>query len=267
MYCISFCIGQELNLTLLERFLKQEHKCRAVRHKGVLEVELADDGLLFYFGNGTLISWRLKRYQCAVWLERALPFSTNALPVDSIIKDEFSFQVGGKTSVKPHDFFDIDCLVLEEDSNEVKLGISYGLSQSIKLNYYEQRLERLIAKSKPMMKTIKNNSFKKISMRQLQQAISEQLIEKSELNLTSNFLYQPSFLWQHPSLEPLFLLIEEYMDIEKRISALNKRLDTLNEIHDVILNYNQTMHSSRLEVIIIVLIMLEIIFYILNLHF
>lgn len=267
MYCISFCIGQKLDLAALEKTVRVNCNQNLMRKKGVLAISLENNANIFFFQNGTMVSWQLKRYQCTPWIELATPHCQQPMAAKTILKDEFSYQISDKTTISPHDYFNIDCLTLEEDCDDIKLSISYGLSQSIKLNFYESRLERLISESMPMMETIKQKSFRKISKRTLQKAIARQLIEKSELNLISNFHYQPSFFWQHPNLESFYHLTANYLDVKERITTLNKRLDVLNEIHDVVLSYNETLHSSRMEIIIIVLIAIEIIFNVLNFHF
>lgn len=267
MYCISFCIGQKTDLFLLEKNLRQHQSHQVNKYKGVLSFILPDDKQLFFFEIGTMVTWNCKRYESLKWLKKALVYTSNPLPIKEVVQDEFSYLIGEQTIIKPHQTSNIDCITLKDNSENIKLSFSYGLSQSIKLNFFEQRLEKLIAKSRPMMEIIEKKSFKKISKRSLHKAIALQLIEKSELNLMSNFQYQPAFFWQHPTLESYYHLIGGYMDVEKRGDTLNKRLDVLNEIHDVILSYNETLHSSRLEIIIVILLMIEIVFGVLNFHF
>lgn len=266
MYCISYCVGNELNLNALDGYLRRGEQGEIYRHRGLLQLSLARGSqLIFFFSNGTLISWNIKRFAMKEWLQELKPFVL--MPLAHHVKDEISYSLASKTEISPHGYFDIDCLKLENDSIEIKLSLSYGLSQSIKLQSYEHRLEHLIQKYTPMIETAKYNKVKLVSRRSLRKVIAELLIEKSELNLISNFLYQPMYFWQHPNLEVFYSLIENYMDIEKRITALNTRLDILNDIFDVINSYLETKHSHRLEVIIILLIAIEIIFNLLNFHF
>lgn len=267
MYCMSFCLGQKTDLLSLEKNIRQKDCYDTKKYKDVLSLYLPNNKYIFIFDNGTLVTWGLKRYQCIKWLKAVAGFTCNALPIAEVVQDEFSYLIGDKTGIMPHQTFNIDCITLKESTESIKLSFSYGLSQSIKLNFFEQRLESFIAKARPMMEIIEKKSFRKISKRSLHKAIGLQLIEKSELNLTSNFHYQPAFFWQHPTLESHYHLVEGYMDVEKRGDTLNKRLDVLNEIHDVVLSYNETLHSSRLEIIIVILLMIEIIFGVLNFHF
>lgn len=266
MRCFSYCLGNEFNLNALDNYLKRHARYHITRYRGVIQVELKEQNqLIFFFSNGTLVSWNLNQKDTLYWLELSKPFIQS--PLLSYSRDEFSYRISDKTTIKPHRYFNVDCLTLEEDSQELKLSIAYGLSQSIKLNSYELRLERLFQTYTPIIEEVKKVKIKPISRRKIHKIIAEILVEKSELNLVSNFLYQPVFFWQHPTLERYYTLMEEYMDIEKRVTALNQRLDTLNDIFDVLHSYLDNQHGHFLEVIIIVLIAIEIIFNLLNLHF
>jgi len=62
-------------------------------------------------------------------------------------------------------------------------------------------------------------------------------------------------------------MLEHYLHIQRRVKAINHRLDTLNEIFDMFHHYLDNHHAHVLELIIIALIAIEIIFGVLNLHF
>ena len=103
-----------------------------------------------------------------------------------------------------------------------------------------------------------------IGRRQIQQVIAEILGAKSEMNLISNFLYHPKYFWQHPILEEHFIMLERYLHIQRRVNAMNHRLDTLNEIFDMFNGYLENRHGHHLEMVIIVLIILEIVIAVLK---
>ena len=187
-------------------------------------------------------------------------------PVSIIVHDEFHFQEGDKTTIEPHDYFDVDCLSLEDDSDELKVSLSYGFSQSVKLQYFETILEALIEKNNPMIQSLSHTGRMLVSRREIQQIIGEILGAKSELNLISNFLYHPKYFWQHPTLEEHFTMLERYLHIQRRVHAINHQLDTLNEIFEMFDSYLNNRHGNRLEIAIIILIALEIAISVLNLH-
>jgi len=59
----------------------------------------------------------------------------------------------------------------------------------------------------------------------------------------------------------------KYLEIERRAEVLNKRLDIIKELFDMLANELQNTHANKLEWIIIVLIMIEVVFQVLQLVF
>lgn len=268
MECLSFCVAKSIDLTRLDNYFKTSSTIySSVKTRDVLKLNLHQNPqqTVFIFKNGTVVSWGIKRYEINDYLNVIKPLIDK--PVALLVHDEFHYQLGDKTSIEPHGFFDVDCLSMEDDSDELKLSLSYGFSQSVKLQYFETIIDALIEKYNPTIQSLSHKGEMPISRKQIQQAIGEILGAKSEMNLISNFLYHPKYFWQHPSLEDHFIMLERYLHIQRRVNAMNHRLDTLNEIFDMFNGYLDNRHSHNLEIIIIVLIMLEIMIAVLNFHF
>ncbi|KTD20917.1 Uncharacterised ACR, YagE family COG1723 [Legionella lansingensis] len=268
MECLSYCIANSIDLTRLDTYFKNSQLgYNSVRTRDVLKLSHRDTphALAFVFKNGTIVSWDIKRYQISTYLDIIRPFGDKL--VTFLVRDEFSFRIGEKTAIEPHGYFDVDCLTIDADSDELKLSFSYGFSQSVKLQYFETIIEALIEKYNPMIQSISNKGGMPISRNRIRQVIGEILGAKSEMNLISNFLYHPKYFWQHPTLEEYYTMMERYLHIQRRVNAINHRLDTLNEIFEMFNSYLETRHSHNLEITIIVLIAIEIIFAVLNIHF
>jgi required for meiotic nuclear division protein 1 len=267
MECLSFCIANAIDLTRLDQGLKSRLQGYSVhKTRDVLKLTISENNrfMIFIFKNGTVVSWGIKRHQISTWLELFKTFADR--PVSFSVHDEFSYQSANKTSIGPHDFFDVDCVFLEDESDELKLSLSYGFSQSVKLQYFETIIEKLIEKYSPLMQRLSHKGQMPIGRNQIQQVIGEILGAKSEMNLISNFLYHPKYFWQHPTLEDYFIMLERYLHIQRRVNAINHRLNTLNEIFEMFNSYLENRHSHHLELIIIFLIAIEIVFATLNIH-
>lgn len=268
MECLSYCIANSIDLTRLDNHIKSVLTgFTSVKSRDVLRLCHIDSptNSIFIFKNGTIVSWGVKRHAIQNYLEMIKPFGESL--INFLVHDEFSYQIAEKTFIEPHGYFDVDCLTIEMDSDELKLSLSYGFSQSVKLQYFERILEALIEKYNPMIQSLSNEGELPVTRKQTRQVIGEILGAKSEMNLISNFLYHPKYFWQHPSLEEYYTLMERYLHIQRRVNALNHRLDTLNEIFDMFNGYLDIRHSHSLEIIIIILITIEIIFAVLGIHF
>jgi uncharacterized Rmd1/YagE family protein len=268
MECLSFCIARTIDLSRIDNHFKSSaSEFTSMKTRDVLKLSSNRNKnyTIFIFKNGTVVSWGIKRYEINDYLNSIQLLINNPVPIS--VHDEFHYQFGEKTTIEPHDFFDVDCLTIEAESDELKLSLSYGFSQSVKLQYFETIIDALIEKYKPMIQTLSLTGEMRISRTQIQQIIGEILGAKSEMNLISNFLYHPKYFWQHPTLEEHFIMLERYLHIQRRVNAINHRLDTLNEIFDMFNGYLDNRHGHNLEIIIIILIILEIIVAVLNLHF
>lgn len=268
MECLSYCIANTLDLTRLDAYLKKTPGYQeVVRSRDVIKIrpEANQKSCLFVFKNGTVVSWGIKRHRVLPYLDLFKGFADKLISFN--VHDEFSYQIGSKVTIEPHDFYDVDVVTLDDDNDEIKLSFSYGFSQSVKLQYFETIIEALIEKYTPLIRSLTQKGDMPISRKQIRQVIGEILGAKSEMNLISNFLYHPKFFWQHPTLEEHFIMLERYLHMQRRVNAINHRLDTLNEIFDMFNAYLENQHAHSLEVIIIVLITIEIVFFVLNFHF
>lgn len=269
MECLSYCIADSIDLAKLDNHYKTTRAGYiANKSRDVLRLspENAEDVLVYVFKNGTIVSWGVKRHQIHSYIETIRLFANK--PVAFRVHDEFIYKISDRTFIEPHDYFDVDCLSMENGGGDLKLSLSYGFSQSVKLQYFETILEGLIEAYTPLIHGLsKKNTADKVTRHQIRRVIGDILAAKSELNLVSNFLYHPKYFWQHPTLEEHYIMLERYLHLPKRVNAINHRLDTLNEIFDMFNDYLEAQHSHHLEIIIIVLITIEIMFNVLNFHF
>ena len=268
MECLSYCVANSVDLTRLDNHYKTTLVGYvSVKSRDILKLSPCgtNNTLVFVFKNGTVVSWGIKRHHITAYLDTIRLFSDK--PISFPVHDEFSYQYGDKTSIEPHDFFDVDCLSIDTDSDELKLSLSYGFSQSVKLQYFETILEALIEKYTPLIQNLSNKGAKAVTRNQIRDVIIEILGAKSEMNLISNFLYHPKYFWQHPTLEEHFIMLERYLHIQRRVNTINHRLDTINEIFDMLNGYLDSRHTHNLEIIVIVLIAIEVVFGVINFHF
>lgn len=268
MECLSFCVAKTIDLTRLDTYFKNSvNEFCSVKTRDVIKLTPLKnkEQLIFIFKNGTVVTWGVKRYEVNNYLNTFKQLIDK--PVTILVHDEFHYQFGDKTAIEPHDFYDVDCLTIEDESDELKLSLSYGFSQSAKLQYFETIIDALIDKYNPLIQALSHDGEMPISRKQIQQVIGEILGAKSELNLISNFLYHPKYFWQHPTLEEHFIMLQRYLHLQRRVNAINHRLDTLNEIFDMFNGYLENRHGHHLEIIIIVLIAIEIIIAVMNIHF
>ena len=268
MECLSYCLGNSIDLAQLDAHFKINLQGYAVyRARDVLKLHsnAGDYSTIFVFKNGAVVSWGVKRYKTSNFLKMIKLFVDK--PIHFRVRDQLSYRLGDKTTIESHNYFDVDCLTIEAHNDEIKLSLSYGLAQSVKLQYFEIIIDALIEKYGPIIQNLSNTGKMSISRNKIRQIVGEILGAKSEMNLVSNFLYHPKYFWQHPTSEVYYTMLERYLHIQRRVNTINHRLDTLNEIFAMFNVYLENKHAHNLEIIIIVIITLETLIAVLNFHF
>jgi uncharacterized Rmd1/YagE family protein len=256
MRCVSFSTASAFELTGLANSFKRKgyivRQFRDVVH--VTTTKKPAD--IFFFNHGCFVSWGLPRTQEQKLLTHVKDFAIS--PLTNIQTDHFCFRFGEEATINAHERFKIDVITLDSDNAQTKLAISYGLAQSIKLETFEDNIQEAVRKNSYLPEEIARKGIVSLSRNMLFKRIGEIFIVRSSINLSSEYLDTPEFFWRNPNLEPFYIMTKKFLDIPSRVSALNQKLDVLQELLDILNSQVQHSHSSLLEMIIILLILVEI---------
>jgi uncharacterized Rmd1/YagE family protein len=77
----------------------------------------------------------------------------------------------------------------------------------------------------------------------------------------------PEFFWEYPELQSYYSMIADYLETRPRTEVLNKKLETIQDLLEMIADEQRHSHSSMLEWIIIWLIAIEIIIVLIQEYF
>jgi uncharacterized Rmd1/YagE family protein len=262
MRCTAFCTASGYNLAgLANSFKRAGYTARLLRD--VLHISSIKTPVdIYFFNHGSFVCWGLYRSQEQKWLERVKEFSIS--PLASPESDHFCFRFGDDISINTHDRFKIDIITLDSDNPQIKLAISYGLAQSIKLEAFEDAIQGTIKKNSNLPEEIATRGLISLSRRSIVKRMGEIFIARSSINLNSEYLDVPEFFWRNPNLEPFYVMTKKFLDIPGRVFSLNQKLDVLQELLAILNSQVQHRHSSLLEMIIIILILIEIIISLIN---
>lgn len=250
MECISYASSESYDIRALAARLSQHYTCKVIGE--VLHVKLVEeDGDVFYFPYGTSITWNLphaifqKVQQYSGVAEQTTPSPQ--------IRDIFSFSFGEKSTIYA------DEIVLEGKNFAAKLAASYAISQSIKLEVFEQKVDISIENTRSLPETLAKKGKISLSRRAISKKIGALFLERSSINLHTDILDLPDYFWDNTEVEPFYLSMRRYLNLESRIDLLNKRLSILHELLGMLGTELNHHHSSRLEWTIIYLILIEVV--------
>lgn len=262
--CVSYCTAASYDLTALANSLDRKNYLVKLSRDVLFLSNIRNGSEIFIFNHGSFVCWGLTKRAEQKWIQHLKIFARE--PLTNIEMDFFSYRMGDDTTIISHERFKLDIITLESTNPQIKLAISYGLAQSIKLESFETAIQLTVQKNSFLPTDIANYGSITLSRRSIFKRMGEIFLARSSINLNSEFLDTPEFFWRNPNLEMYYTMTSKFLDIPARVAALNQKLDVLQELLDILNSQLQHKHSTLLETIIIALIMIEILISVFQLH-
>jgi uncharacterized Rmd1/YagE family protein len=257
MRCTGFCTAGRYDIARLLQALEMTGSCQL--HHGVLFFQ-PEDGKgkkgVFYFPYGVSVFWGFAEEEENLYVA-ALKKCEHA-SLDHVEFDEFSFRYGEMVKIQD------DQIVLSKKDPLLKLAIGYAISQSLKLTVFEEKISRSVEESNRIPQELARHGKIALSRRDASRKMGEIFLERNYVNLQSEILDSPDFFWDHVDLEPPYRNMISYLDVTKRADALNRRLTLLHELFEILGNELNHQHTTRLELTIVILIVIEVILALLH---
>jgi len=253
MRCTGYCTAAGYETQKLFQFLQMTGPAQMLRD--VVHTQPKDDKSvkkdIFYFAYGVVIFWGFSEEEEKELLTTLKKFEREPLAKPEL--DEFSFSYGDKMKIED------DEIVLQKKDSMTKLAMSFAIAQSVKLTVFEETIHRTIEHSKQIPKDLSIHGKSTLSRKEASRKMGELFLERNYINLHTEILDTPEFFWEHAELEPSYRRMFYYLDVKKRAELLNRRLTLLHELYEILSNELNHQQSSRLELTIIILIVIEVV--------
>jgi len=259
MQCASYCTGRYYNLFAISEYFSKLDITHKIYGRDVLYLEsehlgIAQNSDIFIFSYGCVIFWGLDHVNEEKILNKIVEFLDDIIP--EAITDRCNYVITQQESSYVDE--ESDTIVLDSDDPHIKLSFSYGLSQSVKLSVFEASVEKTIDDNKKIPHELIKTGKISMSRKGLAKKIGTLFAERNFINLNSDILDTPDFFWRRPKYEPYYEMAVQFMDIKQRLIILNSRLKIIHELYEILSTELHHIHSSRLELIIIYLILIEV---------
>lgn len=261
MRCSSYCTASSYDIpnlvqTLIESGLEPKYFDDVIHaRKEFNNKERVID--IFYFPFGCMVIWGASESEEKLILED-LDNTIEKEKIENAASDLIYFRYN-EESDKTYIDEEKNEIILHGFSSLIKLSMSHALAQSVKLNILERSISDLLDKTTPIQKELAATGSVSLSKKEISKQIGMMFNERYSINLHSDILDVPEFFWRRPSYEPLYIMAAEFQDIQVRQNILNHRLDMVHELYSILSNELNYIHSTRMEMIIIVLITIEVI--------
>ncbi len=267
--CYAVCHSDSYDILAAKSYFKELNlKCSQIDNVLYVSIPILGreeeyaDVFLFYFGS--LVIWNSTPQEEKSIQEEILKFagarSPEAQPTNEVIKCKYNPEAE-KSYVDEEE----DYVLLNTDNIFTKFAVSYALAQSVKLSYLESAVSYLLNSTSKIQKELSQNGSTSLSKKEISRKIGQLFSQRYAINLHNDILDIPEFFWSRPTYEQLYLLTARYQDVQPRQNTLNRRIDMIHDLYEILSNDLNYKHSSRLEVIIISLIAIEIVINVVHL--
>ncbi len=228
-----------------------EQRYKASLHKDAIVINIDDDKNIVLFKFGAIVCWNIGYEDIKFFLDFVKNHQIESFKEYFI--EELEYEEQNNFKIK------FDTLSLDNSSILAKIAISHALAQNVKLEQFEKQVQNSIEENSkiPLQLSIKG----KIDLKKqdISKKIGELFLVKSKINLHYDLLDTPEFIWEYPEYELYYESMTRYLDIKARVEVLNKKVEVVQELLNMLVNEQHHKYSSFLEWIIIVLIGVEIV--------
>jgi uncharacterized Rmd1/YagE family protein len=115
-----------------------------------------------------------------------------------------------------------------------RLSVSFAIGQSTVLSIFESRVDLKVEQFKYIPEILASSGSIHLTGKELGVMIGEVFVIRHDVNLHTEILDTPDFFWKNEKYEVYYKLVMEYLEMSNRTDVLNKRLDMLRELLDVL---------------------------------
>ncbi|WEJ94500.1 hypothetical protein PSN45_001989 [Yamadazyma tenuis] len=218
---------------------------------------------LIILSNGTVIGWNFGEQQ----LLEVAPRLSSALDEQYAYEsDEFDFieleQLPPNPKSNGNSYMINDIILIQNVTEEKKIldkvAFSIGMSRSTRVSILEDNLEQFLKITRRNSDRLSKGLPVTASEHDVLQLTGKLFLLRGKLNLYNELIDTPDLYWSEPTLEKIYQQISTSLDINWRISILNRKLDYATDEQRAFLSFLNERKGTRLEWTIIILILIEV---------
>ncbi|MCP8716660.1 MAG: RMD1 family protein [Asgard group archaeon] len=225
------------------------------------EIDIGKKNDIFVFEFGVVIMWGYTLKEEAAFLDDLERFENEKLSEEDIQIEEFNYYI--TKSYQPRIYNDF--ITLRDDDNYMlKLSISHGLAQSVKISLFEELVDNTIEDTQDIPQQIAQTGKVEMTREEIMKSVGELFILRININLHGSVLDSPELMWSEPHLEPIYQAMRGYLEINQRVELLNQRLEVISDLLLMLKEQLGHSHEENLEFIVVVLVGIQVLVSVVN---
>ena len=249
-----------------------------------------DERAIIFFEFGVVLFWGVTRDEAANYLQEIVepcaldPFHARFVETDELVvrykednKDEDagstvagsataaegSEEDGDAASEAPVCELKDDVVLLSlnlRGDTATRMAIGYALAQSTRLSVFEEQLWETATRLRMLPVELNLTGHVQMSRRELSKFIGSLYVQRSSLAMLRHSLDKPEYFWSASDVvSRLYTDVAAYLEMDNRLEALNRRMDVVNDTLTMLRDQQNHWHGERLEWIVILLILIEVV--------
>lgn len=243
----AYCTAESYNLNNLYKLLKENPQTDKIQmyFGECLYINFQIDKEkyvdIYFLHYGVVVLWGLSESQEQDILRLISRIQENPYDLKAIEIENFTYGISKNSQIVN------DKIFLSDENVHTKMVLSIAIAQSVKLDYYEELVDNTIDAVKDLPDEVEKEG-KVGKKREDIMKVTGKLHKLSfNLNIVSNILGEPEFVWEYSAFSSLYETCIKYLDIKTRADLLNKRCDIIHGILEMLSDNITTQNSERLE--------------------
>ncbi|MEW5693466.1 MAG: RMD1 family protein [Candidatus Hydrogenedentota bacterium] len=160
------------------------------------------------------------------------------------------------------EYIDFENIQIRNVTHEKIKIISLAFAQSIALNKFELEMDSALSEIEKYIHQIKDTGKIRLSAKRILKSIGLAISVKYHVINNLTLFDKPEETYEHVELNELFRDIRDYFDLDDRHYAINVKLEFITDNIETLLDVINTQRAMLLEIAIVLLILIEIVFFI-----
>lgn len=139
--------------------------------------------------------------------------------------------------------------------------VSLALAQSVALDYFESSVSQAMARFQPVVRAMRAEGELPLNHREVLALVAFAMEIRSVVLENLTLFDDPPESWESESLAHLDSALFDQFDLEERINAINQKLAYLKDAGSTLMEVLNHRKSVRLEWIVIILIAIEVVYF------
>ena len=232
--------GELINSSSFELFYKYEH------------------GYIFVLNYGVVVFANVDEIKRSTFISHLNNYCTNQL--DNRLQEDFVI----KKTNSHHPVFSYNSLSVQEINSDIIRIAMFQVAQSLALDFYQYKTQQLFDETVHLTNQLEEFGTLKISKRNLLKFIGKTLNTKNRIIDNLYIFDNPPVVWENELLGKVNEGLTKTFDITIRFKELEYMLKRVEGNLTVFVELTVAKESQRLEWIIIILILIEILHLFLN---